>query len=225
MLPFAALARVDTAIGSMSSSGMPPRPTTTSYALLGLLAVRRWTTYELAKQVQRSLGWFWPRTERKLYDEPRRLVEAGLATATEERTGNRPRTVYAITPAGRRALRRWLGEPSQPPALEFEAMIRVFFADGGTLDQLRATLEQVVRAADERHATLRAMIAGHTAVGDDATDEFAARRHVNALALRFQLDHERQQATWARWAIEQVATWTSATDPGPWDWRAALAQP
>ncbi len=40
--------------------------TTTSHALLGLLAVRDWTTYELAKQVKRSLSWFWPRAERKL---------------------------------------------------------------------------------------------------------------------------------------------------------------
>ena len=78
--------------------------TTTSYALLGLLNIRPWTTYELAKQVQRSLGWFWPRAERKLYDEPKRLVEQGLATATNESTGKRPRTVYAITPAGLAAL-------------------------------------------------------------------------------------------------------------------------
>ncbi len=56
--------------------------TTTSYALLGLLGLRDWTTYELARQVQRSLHWFWPRAERKLYDEPKRLVADGLATAT-----------------------------------------------------------------------------------------------------------------------------------------------
>ena len=52
---------------------------TTAYAILGLLTVRDWTTYELAKQVQRSLNWFWPRAERKLYEEPKRLVEDGLA--------------------------------------------------------------------------------------------------------------------------------------------------
>ena len=80
--------------------------TTTSRALLGLLHLRPWTTYELAKQVQRSLGWFWPGAERKLYDEPKNLVAAGLATATEQHTGNRPRTVYAITAAGRKELRR-----------------------------------------------------------------------------------------------------------------------
>ena len=57
----------------------PPR------RILGLLSLRSWTTYELAKQVQRSLGWFWPRAERKLYDEPKRLVAAGLAKSDARR--------------------------------------------------------------------------------------------------------------------------------------------
>ena len=78
-----------------------PKPTTTSYALLGLLRLRPWTTYELAKQAQRSLNWFWPRAERKLYDEPKHLVDAGLATARAGATGKRPRTAYPITAAGR----------------------------------------------------------------------------------------------------------------------------
>src|SRR4029078_4519614 len=102
---------VDTAQGSMSRSRpMDPRSSTTSNAILGLLSLRSWTTYELAKQVQRSLGWFWPRAERKLYDEPKRLVAAGLAKSTAEMTGSRPRTVYTITARGRKALQRWLGE-------------------------------------------------------------------------------------------------------------------
>jgi len=193
-------------------------PTTTSYALLGLLSLRPWTTYELAKQVQRSLGWFWPRTERKLYDEPKKLVALGFATATEQRTGNRPRTVYAITPTGRRALKAWLGEPSAEPALEFEAMVRVFFADAGTLDQLRATLQQVEADARDRLAVLRSMIE-ESATGPY---EFADRLPVNALGLRFQLDHQQQVATWAAWAREQVATWRSPTDAAGWDWQAAL---
>jgi DNA-binding PadR family transcriptional regulator len=201
---------------------VPAPLTSTSRAVLGLLATRRWTTYELAKQVRRSLGWFWPRAERKLYDEPRRLVAAGFATATDEHTGRRPRTVYAITPKGRRELRRWLDEPGAGPILEFEAMVKVFFADCGTLEQLRATLEHVEAEAEDRVRALDAMVAGHH---EAATDEFAARRHVNALALRFQMDHERFVGEWARWAQEQAATWPSVSDPGPWDWKQALAAP
>src|SRR5919202_6236966 len=99
-----------------------PVRTTTSYAVLGMLSVRSWTTYELAKQVQRSLNWFWPRAERRLYEEPKSLVADGLATAVKEFTGARPRTVYGITAAGRVALATWLSTPSAPLTTESEAL-------------------------------------------------------------------------------------------------------
>ena len=192
---------------------MTPPPSTTSQAILGLLALRSWTTYELAKQVQRSLGWFWPRAERKLYDEPKRLVAAGLATSGREMTGARPRTVYAITARGRRALRTWLDQPPVPPALEFEGMVKVFFADGGTLEQLRATLQSIADTADARLTDLEAKVDEH------ATGEapFPERLALNTLGLRFVVDHERLIGTWARWALDQTAQWRSPVDPGPWD--------
>lgn len=191
---------------------MDSPPSTTSNAVLGLLALRPWTTYELAKQVQRSLGWFWPRAERKLYDEPKRLVKDGLATATAEMTGARPRTVYAITRRGRTALRRWLDEPPAPPTLEFEGMVKVFFADGGNLDQLGRTLSVIADAADERVADLEGKVAQHLS----GEAPFPERLHINSLGLRFVLDHERLISTWARWAQAQSATWQSTTDPGRW---------
>lgn len=196
-----------------------PRPiSTTSHALLGLLALRPWTTYELAKQVQRSLGWFWPRAERKLYDEPRYLVAAGLATATEQHTGKRPRTMYAITAAGRKVLRTWLGSPSAPPSLEFEAMVKVFFADAGSLPQLRSTLDAIEKEATARVAELRSMIDA----GRSEPYEFGARLPINALALRFQLDYEALQAHWATWARNEIEGWNSPTDTAGWDWYSAV---
>jgi DNA-binding PadR family transcriptional regulator len=195
--------------------------TTTSYALLGLLNIRPWTTYELAKQVQRSLGWFWPRAERKLYDEPKRLVAQGLATASSESTGKRPRTVYAITPAGRKALKRWLDDPPAAPALEFEAMVKVFFADGGTLAQLATTIDRIEREATARRDVLRGM--AQERADEGGSYEFADRWPINALTMRFQIDHNEQRIRWARWAREQIATWHSPKDAAGWDWAAALA--
>ena len=199
---------------------MAPTRTTTSYALLGLLALRPWTTYELAKQVQRSIGWFWPRAERKLYDEPKRLVQAGLARSTREMTGARPRTVYAVTPTGRKALRRWLDQPPAPPTLEFEGMVKVFFADAGTLEQLQTTLRAIADDADARLADLNEKVV-ENAHGDVA---FPERLHLNNLGLRFLVDHERTIGAWARWALEQTAEWASATDPGRWDYRQVFPQ-
>jgi PadR family transcriptional regulator AphA len=198
---------------------VPSPLTTTSHALLGLLALRPWTTYELAKQVQKSLDWFWPRAERKLYEEPKRLVAAGLAEAQKEMTGARPRTVYTVTPSGREALQAWLGEDPAPPVLEFEGMVKVFFADGGDLEQLRATLRSIGGAAAARLQDLETKV-DELADGDAP---FAERAHINSLGLRFVLDHERAIAGWAAWALEQTDSWRSTTDPGTWDHRRAFA--
>ena len=183
----------------------PGRLTTTSYAVLSLLVLRPWTTYELAKQMQRNLHWFWPRAESKLYDEPKKLVAHGLARSDRRFTGRRPTTVYRITPAGRRALARWVGQPGESvPALEFEALLRVFAADNVGVVELRRILESVrdqmeaARAFGERLGTEIATTGG----------PFPERTHINALVHRFLSMYVDSVGLWAAWALEEVGTWT-----------------
>jgi DNA-binding PadR family transcriptional regulator len=192
--------------------------TTTSFAILGLLSLRNWSTYELAKQVSRSLHWFWPRAERKLYDEPKVLVADGLAAASKSYTGERPRTVYEITDAGREALTAWLDEPPAARVIEFEAMLKIFFADAGSIAQLVSTIEAVEKSSRDRLGELAAMI--------DAISrhpEFPDRLHISALTLRLQFAQEAGALNWSRWARNEIESWHSTTDPGRWDPRAALA--
>jgi PadR family transcriptional regulator, regulatory protein AphA len=191
---------------------MPKSLSTTSYALLGLLSVRPWTTYELAKQVQRSLHWFWPRAERKLYDEPKELARQGLVSVEEKFTGKRRSREYSITPDGRAALAGWLSEPPAAPMAEFEGLVKVFFADVGGLDQLRITLSRIEAEAVRRVADLRAMAVEGSS--------FPERAHIGALTLALELEIERAVVAWGRWAREQVADWDTTTDPGGWDSRA-----
>jgi PadR family transcriptional regulator, regulatory protein AphA len=201
-------------------TGSATRRGTTSYAILGLLSVRSWTTYELAKQVRRSLNWFWPRAERKLYDEPKALAAAGLATAEKQYTGQRSGTLYSITPEGREALRDWLDEPPAPQVSEFEAMLKVFFADAGSLAQLSGTLSAVEASAAERLRSLAAMMEQAL----DGASAFPERQHIGALSLRLGAAQELAALRWARWAREQIGTWRSTTDPGRWDHRQAHAE-
>ncbi len=204
----------------MSTCSMPaaekklPAPrSTTSFAVLGLLSLRTWTTYELAKQVKRSLNWFWPRAERKLYDEPKALAATGLATAEKQFTGQRAGTLYTITPDGREALRRWLDEPPAPPSTESEAMLKVFFADAGSLEQLAGTLDAVAATATERLTTLAGIIERALAEGT----QFPERSHISSLTLPWGVRQEIAVLTWARWARAQIAGWRNTSDPGPWD--------
>ncbi len=178
--------------------------TPTSYAMLGLLALRPWTTYELAKQMQRSVRWFWPRAERKLYEEPKRLAALGLATFETTTTGRRRSTVYQITTAGRRALRDWLrAGPGAPMQVEMEAMIRVFFADGASTEDLRATLAAV---GDQERETLQEL--GVLAAGTlSDEDDFPERRATNAIALELWVRLHETVSDWSTWAQEEVQGW------------------
>ena len=109
-------------------------PTTTSYAILGLLAIQPWATYDLAKLMRRSLHFFWPRAESNLYAETKRLVDTGLAEARKEWNGDRKRTVYSITDRGRDALREWLATPPAVARVESEAHLRLLYANYGSKD-------------------------------------------------------------------------------------------
>jgi DNA-binding PadR family transcriptional regulator len=177
--------------------------TTTSYAILGLLAVQPWTTYELAKQVDVSLRNFWPRAERKLYEEPKKLVARGLAEMSRETVGRRPRTVYRITPEGRLALRAWLGEPGAMPMLEFETLVKVFFAEHGTRQQLIANL-QAIHAAAEQRGRIDAQWAAYLLT---TGGRFPQRLAVIALVGSLQAEFNRALGAWADWALETVADW------------------
>ncbi|MGH3452999.1 MAG: helix-turn-helix transcriptional regulator [Nocardioidaceae bacterium] len=188
----------------MSNAG---RLTTTSYAVLGLLAIQPWSTYELTRQMDRSLGRVWPRAASKLYEEPKKLVARGLATSRREPVGKRPRTVYTITSSGRQALAEWLSEPGAGPVLESEQLLKIFFADLGTRDDALATVVAARAWAEERNAANRAVARSYLA-GEGA---FQDRLATNLLAGRFLTDFYRMVAEWADWATEQIERWP--TDP------------
>jgi DNA-binding PadR family transcriptional regulator len=177
--------------------------TPTSFALLGLLSVRPWTTYELATQTKRSLRFFFPRAERHLYAEAKRLAEAGLARSDTAFTGKRRSTTYAITPAGRKALRGWLRTRPAPPVLESEVLVRTFFADAGRPDDLIAALE----AAREDARTAQHDLAELAQTWLDESAPFPERASVGAVAMRFVADFHRMIEEWTEWAAAEVATW------------------
>ena len=182
---------------------MDPKLTTTSFAVLGLLAIRPWSSYELARQMKRSLGRVWPRSQSKLYEEPKKLVRGGLAVAHAEQVGRRTRTLYTITPAGRRALARWLHEPGQGPVLEFEQLVKIAFAESGTKADALATLAATARWARERNEENLTAAQAYAA----GEGEFQQRAAQNMLAGAFFTDFYAMVARWAAWATQQVEQW------------------
>jgi DNA-binding PadR family transcriptional regulator len=166
--------------------------------------MKPWTTYELAQHMGRSLGRLWPRAVSKVYEEPKKLAQLGLVRAKAERVGRRPRTVYSITPKGRRALQKWLASPVDGrPVLEFEALMKVFFGENGTKADTLAALA-AIKAWSDADRIEHVTVAREYASGRGAFPDRAAQV---ALTGRFVFEFSEMVGRWAAWAMTVVEDW------------------
>ncbi|MGI9667992.1 MAG: PadR family transcriptional regulator [Acidimicrobiia bacterium] len=189
---------------------MPPKMTTSSYAVLALLDLKPWTGYELTNQAQRSLRYAWPKSERLLYSEPKRLVERGYATVHQEDRGNRSRNVYTITEEGREALSDWTGTRTQPPRLEVEALLRLLFADHGSKAELLTALDQFEHDIGEHHQAIVELMGSYLEGGHP----FPQRTHLSVLFATFQIETFKSMERWIDFARGEIDAWPSTKDLG-----------
>jgi DNA-binding PadR family transcriptional regulator len=202
----------------MSESAPPgasadPSLPTTAYAILGMLALREWSAYELTQQLRRSLDYCWPTAESVWYGEPKRLVRLGLAAARREPTGTgrRTRTVYAITGQGRQVLAAWLASEPDPPRLQIETMLRLLFADQGSKQDLLAAVRSIRSWALAQAPPGLAQIQGYL---EDEKYPFPHRLHIIALFTSFYVSLFEQMISWADQAEAEIITWPGTADLG-----------
>ena len=186
------------------------RLSTTGLGILGLLALRPFSAYELAQQIHRGLRYMQPASERNLYAEPKRLAAAGLVRMRREQVGRRSRTIYEITPAGREALRRQLATPPAPPQLEFEALQRLVFADQGSKQDLLAALDTTSRQVEQLLDDGMEQARGY----QDDGGPFPQRLHLVMLFARFYVDVLLLVRDWVDLATREVASWPTTRDLG-----------
>ena len=176
-----------------------------SMAVLALLGIDRWTPYELVQHMKRStIHYIWPRAESEMYEELKRLAAAGFATATTERNDPR-RARYAISPAGRRVLNRWVAEPGSGVTFESEGALKVLFAENGTKDQLLTTINSM-------RADAIAVVEDRARVFDEVVRDgppYPDRIHQSVLIFDLVDRLTRAVVEWADSATAVVNDWSS----------------
>ncbi len=123
--------------------------------VLGLLASKPRSGYDIKTIVDRSTRFFWAASYGQIYPELKRLEEAGLIEGEDVPNGGRERRVYKLTPAGREALEDWLLGTSYTVELRDESLLRLFFADALPHEQALMLLEGRKRGHEELLAALR----------------------------------------------------------------------
>lgn len=207
-------------------------PSPHTFGLLGMLAVRPWSSYELTHQVRRSLRFIWQTSEGHLYREQARLVKLGWASVEKEPAGRRIRKRYSITDEGRTALTEWLATAPLEPSFQVEGIMRTFFADRGSPTQLIATMEATAAQARSMRDEMLGFVAEYLEDGGPMSmieqarsgpgsdrEEFHGRPmyperlHVVALTIDVTTQLLETIDRFFAAAAQEVSTWSDTTDP------------
>jgi DNA-binding PadR family transcriptional regulator len=180
------------------------KPSTTTHAILGLIAGEPASAYELAKRMQLTYSYFWPGARSHVFTEVKKLEALGWVAGEIEANGRRRRTTYAITRKGRQALALWLQTPPERFALEMEGLVRVYLASFGTDDDLDRAV-----AAMEASADTMLRIAGRIipAYLEGRPPPPAAELHVRAILIDFLAGFAGFVDAWAKRSRKEIARW------------------
>lgn len=104
-------------------------PTAVTWAVLGLIALKPRSGYDIKRAVDRTIRHFWAASYGQIYPELRRLEQVGWIVGEDASRGGRTRTVYRMTDDGQRALQGWLRGRDARIEMRDESLLRLFFSD------------------------------------------------------------------------------------------------
>jgi DNA-binding PadR family transcriptional regulator len=165
------------------------------YALVGLLASRPSTGYELTKRFAASMAHVWPAGHSQIYPELARLVADGLIEQTGE--GPRGSKTYAATPGGVDALTDWMRTSEPDYGVRSDAQLRDFFLWTLPDDEAIAHIERDVAVYRQRLADLEELECAMDWTTDPPT-------RAGRLTLEKGLRYYRMLVDWSEWAMAQI---------------------
>jgi len=125
---------------------MAQGPNSLEFILLGLLALRPSTGYDLKKTMDISVRYISPVALSQIYPTLKRMAQDGLVEFLQvERSGKTDLKIYSITNAGEGLFRKWLAEPLKPDPYRFDTFaLRFYFSSllekSTLLDHIRTEL-------------------------------------------------------------------------------------
>ncbi len=101
------------------------------YLILGLLAERPMTGYDIKKHVKAALGTVTNASYGTLYPALHKLQQEGAVEVEEVPQKGRPaKKVYRITESGQSELQGWLRQPATTDQIRREFLLKVYLAKG-----------------------------------------------------------------------------------------------
>jgi DNA-binding PadR family transcriptional regulator len=188
-------------------------PSTLGYALLGLLARKPRTGYELTQALREPIGYYWAASHSQVYPELARLEARGwVRYQIIDGPGPRDTKRYAITAVGRRALATWAATPPPPERSRNELLLKVYslwLADP-------AAARAMIAAEREQHSAMLARYENLAAEVEQADlADMDAPLFFDYATLRRGLSFERHVIAWCDWLAAALDRRTEPAAPRP----------
>ena len=102
--------------------------------ILGLLAHDDLSGYDIKKQIDGAINFFWKGSFGSIYPALYGMEKQGLVKRKQSNnSGGRERIVYQITPQGKDTLKIWLNDEKATNDLKYETLLKMYF--GGIEDR------------------------------------------------------------------------------------------
>lgn len=164
------------------------------YVILGLLAIRAMTVYEINKALQKSISLFYSASFGSIHSAIDRMILNGWILAEERIENGRNKKMYHLTPGGQEALQHWLQSEIEAEKVKDPALTRLFFMGMLPIDQRIALLESHIQTLHQTHAILHSLQeqSGGVKVPQEHGDIYACQ----LLTLQYGLDFYSFNIAW-----------------------------
>ncbi len=163
--------------------------------ILGLLAYRDASLYDLKKTMEQSTVMFYNTSIGSIHPALQKLERQGFVTAREEANGKRIKKIYHRTSAGAAAFQNWISEPIAVFKTKDESMLRLFYfghIDGDVSNHIQIYIDE----ADQWIAALEGLIEAQDL--SVTPTEFQKVAFFQLATMRYGLDIIRYSQKWYR---------------------------
>jgi len=177
---------------------------TLGHAILGLLARKPATGYDLARRMDRPVGWFWTARHSQIYPELARLEADGLVEHEEiDGAGPRQSKRYAVTAHGTATLADWVASDLEPQPVRDLEVLRLWSV--WTVEP-EAARDLVRRARDQHAARLTAYEVELAEASADPTSRDPRRpAFASRITLEGGVRNRRAAVEWCDWMLGELA--------------------
>jgi DNA-binding PadR family transcriptional regulator len=162
--------------------------------ILTVLTQGQMTGYEITKDFDDVLAYFWRASHQQVYRELARLSDDGCVThEVVEQAGKPNKKVYRLTDRGRDELARWVASETDPPRPQYDLLVKLLAAPAVGKNVL---LREIDRQQTVTAAVLAELRAKREACLQIPLEQLSDHEQVLYLALRRGLTLVEAQLSW-----------------------------